>query len=201
MALVINSVIPHSSGDELKKIGTVALDSSYPNGGYTLDPASFGLSYISKATFYTSTTANFIFEVDLTSTTRKLKVFQAFNYDTHTHSVSTSGQQTLAVVANVATLTFFATWPNFVVATAGGVTDPCTIIPSWAGAPATTQAAFNIGLKTLTFNAGDAVTSCDVDYTLIATSGDGAGNSYLQQIANATDLSAYTVVNYEIYGH
>jgi len=71
-----------------------------------------------------------------------------------------------------------------VVATAGGVTGPCSIV--FSGTPLTTQCKVTMsgGRPTLTFAAGDAVTGCRCHWILTPKTRDGL--TWLAKLAEMT---------------
>lgn len=146
-----------------------------------LDNSQSTYQYIPKYNASTGKVLSYTNDVDVLATN-------------HHHSLQTF-DEVKAVVANVATATTFPVCINAVYALAGGVTGYMKVIPG-DQTPATGECAVVLGgPKTFTFFAGDAVTSAQLNYLYVATTGDDIGSNVFtnySETAGGTNISAIT---------
>lgn len=150
MALTISNIINNTAGVKRVKVCDIAFDSSYAWGGESLTPGNVGLSVIEKAFF--DTVSGYRFEYDYTN--QKIKAYCA--------APPVVFEETVTVTSNVGTLQYPAAYIMYIgVGNAGYRAIPGSLTPvTGSCAVSITDGA----RTTLTFLAGDSVTSCNVTY-------------------------------------
>ena len=226
MSLVFKETARQSAGSEIKLEGRVAFDSSYPTGGESFTAAQFGLTKINRVLLQSE--GGYDFETDYTNS--KIKAFNGGSGTSGATSGGTPAAQVFtgsSSALNLATPAFSGTGyatAGQVVTTTGNqtmalnqcagmwliadalsTTPPVLIISNTAvtGAPAVLTV---IGVAPVT----DAGTYKIVSTIPVGTNGASAALATHThtvaaaagiEVANATDLSGLTAVEYEIYGY
>lgn len=187
MALTVSNLQFESAGPRTRAVFQIAFDNSYPTGGELLLPAQLGLTDIISFNVVGDEGG---LEFDYDYTNKKVKVFLSAGA-AHQHAQQ-GLTEVVPVAANVGAYTLiFSPLVGNVTVTAGAVTGPYLLVREGA-VPGINQVAQDYTLGTLTFNAGDAVTSCTIRYMSNVTAMNGGGAA--SEVPNGTDLSALTAV-------
>ncbi len=186
MALAFSNIERFSVGDRVGILVDVALDNSYPAGGYPLTLSSVGLLNLSRL-ILTDEPAGY--NLDVNYTDLKLLIlnstggtFVGSALAGHTHTVTPTGtnsapalqtvvDEVVSVTAGTGVSAALANIPvgaiENVYVTAGGVTGVFQIVP--AGVSGTTLVSVDHTTGVLQFLIADAVTSATVTYVRSAT--------------------------------
>lgn len=135
---------------------TLTPDSSYPAGGYTIDPLKFGQRDLQEVRIIGSNTGGQRYKAFFDTTTEKLRIY-------HTAGPSLIVEESVTVASDAGTLDRVPGYILAVHATAGGTTGICRVIPV-GETPATKQVAVNLLTGALVFATADAVTAAKVTY-------------------------------------
>lgn len=202
MAISISSVLAQ---EEAKREFTLALDNSYPTGGYSISASLLGLSAFTRIkAVIDGYEAIPVYQTD--PSTVKLKISRLAPTGTiSAPNTQNSIDEVIAVTAgtgvSAAVTSIPVTAVESVYVTAGGVTGVFKIIPNSATL-ATTLVKINRTTGVFTFLIADAVTSATITYVKQATTVpvfSGTAASFTE-VTNATDLSALTGIRVEAYG-
>jgi hypothetical protein len=159
MALTVSSIENAMWGNKLAPSASIAFDSSYAIGGESLTANKFGLSAIERMII--EPCQGYSFEYDYTNS--KVKVFQNAPPIVH--------EEVVTVTSNVG----YLKWPAAHIEYVTDDTDDYRVIPGGL-TPTTKQVAVDMGFDlttgvltkgercSLTFLAGDSVSSCKVSY-------------------------------------
>lgn len=176
MALTVSEINVASTAKGRESRFKLAFDNSYPTGGEDLTAAMVGLSNIESVNVL-SQEDGYTFDYDLTNTKLKVQYGGASASAPGLNSApALQVEETQAIASNTGSLTHNPAYIIAVEVTAGSTTGAFNVIPN-GQTPATTEVAVNFADGTLTFAAGDAVTSVDVTYIRQQASGlfDGSG--------------------------
>jgi len=218
MALVASNLRFFNTGSEKKVIGTFAFDASYPTGGETISSSKLGLSQINRIEVQPE--QGYEFSIDYTD---------AFNAKVLVYGTAagTSGATTPTFTGTSPTASLNLATPAFagtgltaagqVITTtsthtmalnecagmwlisATGATPPNLILSNTAvnaaAAVLTVQGSANTDAGA--YKIVKSLTPIGVVSSHTHTTGAGAGG----EVANATDLSALSVVEFEAYGY
>ena len=135
---------------------TLTPDTSYPAGGYTIDPLKFGQRDIQEVRIVGSNGKGNRYKAFWDTETEKLRIFQ-------TAGPSLIVEEAVTVTTHAATLDRVPGYILAVHATAGGTTGICRVIPV-GETPATKQVAVNLLTGAMVFATADAVTAAKVTY-------------------------------------
>lgn len=195
--------------------GTIALDNSYVTGGYSITAVQLGGLRIKRLKLQPELGYNFeVVYSTVEPASVSLKVYQgsggAFTgsaLGTHTHSIQVTQDEVVAVTAGTGVSAALANIPlgtvDNVYLDAGGVTGAGVIVP--VGSVANTkEVSIDYTTGVLQFLVADAVTSAKVTYARAAVTAVSAGTpsgtiagAAGGEVANATDLSALTAIEFE----
>jgi len=156
-------------------------------------------AYTNMSSFEATTTSGYLLIYNYS--TSKLMVFTSAGGSAGVTGATSGGIatsntiETVAVAGDTGTLTSPAVNVSCIYVTAGGSTGPFVVIPS-GQVPAAGEVAVNFGTGVLTFNAADAVTSCQAVYQnsggtfnshthTVSASGGG-----FTEVSNGTNLSS-----------
>lgn len=213
MALAV-TISPPTGGDVGKVYGTIAFDSSYVTGGEALTAAQLGAQRIKRIDLQDE--SGYIFETIYASVEPQsvlIKVYQAgggtFTGSAlagHTHASQVTQDEAVTVTAGTGVSAALANIPvgsiDNIFITAGGVTGACTIVPV-GSVTNSKEVSINYTTGVMQFLVADAVTSVKVTYTRATTTSVSAGTpagsvagAAGSEVANATDLSALTAVEF-----
>lgn len=144
------------SAGVLETLCTLTPDTSYPAGGYTIDPLKFGQRDLQEVRIVGSNSKGGRYKAFWDTETEKLRIF-------HTAGPALIVEEAVTVASHAATLDRVPGYILAVHATAGSVTGICRVIPV-GETPATKQVAVNLLTGAMVFNTSDAVTAAKVTY-------------------------------------
>lgn len=190
MAITVVDTQRVSEGNKWKIIGTLALDNSYPTGGYAITPAQIGLSQIQS--FDIQVESGYSFQY--VEQTAKIKAYDVGGFTpagtvaapvftgnalaAHGHNIQVTADEVITVTAGTGVSSALANIPvgsiNNVFVTAGGVTGVAELVPV-GSVSATHQVSANYTTGVLQFLVADAVTGAKVTYARAAVSTTSAG--------------------------